>query len=588
MDGDLTVELRDAFWKPRQLQLRDHTLPVLLERFERHGVVDNFRRLAGRSDAEHRGLWFTDSDLYKWMEAAAWAGRHDLLDPVVDVVVAAQHPDGYLHSHFGTTTGAGAQPRWRDLDSSHEMYCAGHFLEAALAHHRCTGTSTLLDPARRLADHLCATFGPAPRHDPRVDKHPEIELAMARLAVAVGDERYLEFARWAVEAQLVAAGSSLERVDLAGHAVRALYLTSGIAEIALATGDRAWTDAATRLFESMLTQRSYPTGAVGGRWLGEAVGQAYELPDAMAYAESCAAVAATQLCDRMWHLTRDERALRQIETLLYNAVPCGVGAEGDTWFYSQPHAVGPEAVETNPWLESLDFGQLMLLEWFPPCRHDWFDVTCCPPNLARLFATVHHYVAELPASGDRRGDLLIHLPVAGRITGRGWDVEIDSPYPDGGRVAARVHAAPNGRTVRLRRPDAATSTSPGGDPHTTTVVAAGGPTEFDLDCGPVWWETDPRVEGASGTVFLRAGPVVHCVEGVDLPGVDLRMLTVDVSTPVESAFALRHDPPTVALHRPASPSATDARHAPVAVATVPYHRWGNRGPTTMRIRFPRR
>jgi DUF1680 family protein len=407
------AELRDDFWAPRQVQHAEHTLAVLLDRLESHGVVDNFRRLTGRARASHAGLWFTDSDLYKWMEAAACAGRFDLLDPVVDDVVAAQHPDGYLHSFYGTRTAVGQQPRWGDLAVSHEMYCAGHFLEAALAHEGASGSSVMLEAAVRLAEHLCATFGPGTGLDHRVDNHPEIELAMARLGARTGERRYLDFARWAVLAQLHGAGLSIDTVDLSGHAVRALYLASAIAEVALATGDHEWVDSAARLFDTMVMQRSYPTGAVGGRWLGEAVGQPYELPEAMAYAESCAAVAATQFSDRIWRLTADTRSLEQIETLLYNAVPCGVGAGGDTWFYSQPQAVGPDAIETNPWLEAFDFGQLMLLDWFPPRRHGWFDVTCCPPNLARLFATVDRYVAEVSSTGD----LLIHLPVAARLTG---------------------------------------------------------------------------------------------------------------------------------------------------------------------------
>jgi len=599
----LRVELRDAFWAPRQAQLRDHTLPVLLERLEAHGAVDNFRRITGRVDAEHRGMWFADSDVYKWMEAAAWAGRTDLLDPVIDDVVAAQQPDGYLHTFFGARVAGRDQPRWGDLGTGHEIYCLGHFIEAALAHEQCTGSPVLLDAARRVGDHLCATFGPDDGLDHRVDKHPEIELAMARLAGRTGDERYLAYARWAIESHLVAAGLSITTVDLAGHAVRALYLGSGIAEVALATGEAEWVEAAARLFDTMVTQRSYPTGGVGGRWLGEAVGQAYELPDAMAYAESCAAVAATQFSGRVWRLTHDLRALEQIETLLYNAVPCGVGEDGDSWFYSQPHAVGAEAVETNPWTEVFDYGPLMLLDWFPPHRHEWFDVCCCPPNLARMFATVDRGVAEVAGAGEWDGDLLVHLPVAARITGQGWDVEVSSPFPDGGAVTVRVRAAPQGRAVRVRRPmwaERPVAAIDGGGPFDGgghVVLADGG--SMELSCAPTWWETDPRVEGAAGTVFLRCGPVVQCVEGVDVPGIDLRLLTVDPTRPPDSAFALQVEPTVGRLHRPAAthPAAAHPASGPAApdeagaealsVATTPYHAWANRGPTQMRLRFRR-
>ncbi|HMK63121.1 MAG TPA: beta-L-arabinofuranosidase domain-containing protein, partial [Acidimicrobiales bacterium] len=391
--GPLSVRLTDAFWAPRQAQLRHHTLPVLLERLEAHGVVDNFRRLSGRSSAPRKGLWFTDSDLYKWMEAAAWADRHDLLDPVIEVVAAAVRPDGYLHTFYDS--GAGSPPRYGDLANSHEWYCGGHLIEAALAHHEVTGSDALLGPARRWADHLCATFGP--HGDARVDGHPEVEVALARLARNTGEERYLAQAIWVIETQLAQAELTLDSVELAGHAVKALYLASAIAEVAMLSERPHYEDAARRLFASLIAEHSYPTGAVGGRWLDESVGKPYELPDAMAYAESCAAVAATHFCHRIWQLTGDPRSLDQTELLLYNAVPCGTGADGESWFYSQPHAVAEVTPESNPWVQPLEYQQSMLLEWFPVRRHGWFEVTCCPTNLARMFATVHHHVAELTA-----------------------------------------------------------------------------------------------------------------------------------------------------------------------------------------------
>jgi DUF1680 family protein len=561
------VELRDGFWAPRQAQHRDHTLAVILERLEEHGSVDNFRRLGSSGpDVPFRGMHFADSDVHKWMEAAAWAGRLDLLEPVLAAVLEAQDDDGYLHTHYGHD----GRARYQDLDFGHELYCQGHFIEAALAHHAVTGSTEALEAATRVADHLGATFGPG--RDDRTDGHPEIELALARLAARTGRNSDLDLARWMVESRLAAAGIDLQHLELAGHAVRALYLATAIAEIALATGEDRWVATAQRLFDQMVDQRSYPTGAVGGRWLGEAVGQAFELPEAMSYAESCAAVAATRFSARVWHLSGDPRALDRVELLLYNAVPAGVAADGEHWFYSQPHAVGPESVESNPWPLPFDYGQAMLLEWFPPRRHPWFVVPCCPPNLARLAATVDQHVASL----DPRGDLWVHLPVACRITGGGWDLEVASPWPEGGTLQMRVTESPPGATVRVRRPSA------GGTPSAHVVVRPGG--TVDLDATPTWWGTDPRVEGADGTVVLRCGPVVHCVEGVDLPGVDLRLLVVDPAQPPERAFGLRGGP-GVGLHRPWDGAAQERIH-PVTVPTVPYHSWANRGPTTMRMRFP--
>ncbi len=561
----MDVTLADPFWAPRQAQLRDHTLAVILDRLERQGVVENFRRLAGRSDARREAMHFSDSDLYKWVEAAVLAGRLDLAEESVELIEAVQRPDGYVHTYYDTDAGF---PRWTDLDLGHEQYCAGHLIEAAIAHHEVTGDDRLLTVATRCADDLLATFGPG--RDERTDGHPEIELALARFAATTGDPRYLDHARWTVEARLAQAGSDVATYRLGGHAVRSLYFASGIAEVALATGDDTYVATATRALDDLLRLHSYPTGAVGGRWMGEAVGRPYELPDATAYAETCAAVAAVQFCDRMWRLTGDPRALDQIELLLYNAVPCGIGADGESWFYSQPQAVDAVEAETNPWVAMLDYGDLMSLAWYPPRRHQWFVVPCCPPNLARMFATVDRYVA----STDAGGDLLVRIPAAARIEGDGWDVTVDSAYPDDGRVAVDAATAPEGATVRVHRPAWAGGAGP-------VPLAADGRADLPVDWA--WWETDGRVEQARHTAFVRRGPVVHCVEGVDAPDLDLRDLVVDPAAPPTDAFTSVDRVDGAPLHRPYVPAAPGE---PVTVRTTPYAEWANRGTTTMRVRFP--
>jgi uncharacterized protein len=569
--SELDVRLYDTFWAPRQAQLRDHTLPVLLNRLESHGVVDNFRRLSGRSSAPRRGLWFTDSDIYKWMEAAAWAERLDLLEPILEVVVAAAHHDGYLHTFYDA--GEGSPPRYQDLANSHEWYCGGHLIEAALAYHHASGSDELLGVATRWADQLCASFGPG--RDVRVDGHPEVELALVRLARHTGEERYLAQAVWTIETQLANAGLSIGDVRLGGHAVKALYLASAIAEVAIATGAETYADAARRLFSSMVDEHSYPTGAVGGRWLDESIGKPYELPDAMAYAESCAAVAATQFCARIWRLTGDYRSLEQTELLLFNAVPCGTGEDGESWFYSQPHAVAEVAPDANPWVLPYEYQQSMLMEWFPVRRHRWLEVTCCPTNLARMFATVNHYVASVNESGD----LMIHLPMTCRITGGDWDVQIASDYPHGGEIKVSVQTSPPGRHVLVRIPSWAD-----GSGH-VPVPAVG---HLTVQAEPQWWETDDRVEGAGGSVFLRYGPVVHCVEGLDLHGLRLEDLRVNPSHPPDTAFSVRPSPPTTGLHHPVRLESHEPTGSPISIRTIPYHAWANRGLTTMRMRFASR
>lgn len=561
----LSVELRDRFWAPRLEQLRTRTLDVMRERLEEQGAIDNFRRLADRPEIARRAMHFSDSDVYKWLEAAIVAGRLDLAEPVVELVERVQARDGYVHTYYGV---AGGPARYSDLDFGHEHYCFGHLIEACVAHHAVTGSDRMLAVATRLADHVCGTFGPG--RDQRTDAHPEVELALCRLAAVTGTARHVEHAAWIIERRLADAGTDLERFVLGGHAVRALYLTSGIAEVALATGGRRWVDAARRLFDAMVREHAYPTGAVGARWLGEAVGRPYEQPDAMAYAESCAAVAALQLSERLWRLARDPRALDQIELLLFNAVPCGVGAGGDRWFYSQPQAVADVAPDPNPWVYGFDYGQMMLREWFPARRHRWFDVPCCPPNLARAFAAVAAHVAEIDAAS---GDLLLHVPLACRVRGAGFDVEVAGDYPFAGALRVTTHAVPEGRALRVRRPGWA-----GGDGH--EVLPRDGAVTLPVDWE--WWATDHRVEGGGGTVHLRRGPVVYCVEGTSAAGVDLRDLVVDPRLGPQAAFRRRRASATTLHGRWQGRGAGE----PVAVAPIPYADWANDATTTMRVRFP--
>lgn len=565
----LDVDLSNPFWGTRQRQLRDHTLPVILDRLEESGALDAFRRLRpGAPPVERRGLWFSDSDLYKWMEAAAWSGRLDLLEGVIDLIDAAVHPDGYLHTFYDT--GPGSHSRYGDLSTSHEWYCSGHFVEAALAHHIVTGESILVETAVRWADHVCDTFGPG--RDERTDGHPEAELALARLARCLGKERFLTQAQWIVERQLSLAGLTIDTFELAGHAVKAVYLATGIAEIASATRSPRWLAAVERLVSSLIEQHSYPTGAVGSRWLDESVGKPYEMPDAMSYAESCAAVASVRFCQLAWELTGDPRTLDQIELLLFNAVPCGVGADGESWFYSQPHAVAEVASETNPWVLPFEYHQTNLIGWFPAHRQRWFDVACCPTNLARMYATVDHHIADI----DESGNLRVQIPLAAHIRGSGWDVKVTSSYPDAGAIEVEVLQAPPQGKVLLREPGWA-----GGHGHRTLPLDG----RVDLPISDEWWETDRRVESATHTVFLRRGPVVHCVEGHDAPGVDLRDLIVDPEQPAPTAFRQISGPEDRTLH---SRALLSADTKPISgITTVPYHSWANREPTTMRIRFPR-
>jgi len=353
----------DTFWGSRWQQVGAVTVPALLTRLEEHGAIDNLRAL----DTPRRGWWFADSDVYKWMEGAIFAGRLDLAEPVAAAIAAMQAPDGYLHSFFGDR-------RYRSLVGSHELYCMGHFIEAACAHHEVTGATWLLDVAVRVAEHICAEFGPGGEHDGATDGHPEIELALCALGARVGERRYAQQARRFVHA----VPGALDRP--AGHAVRALYFATGAWDAAVALDDHDLAEQVRRWWRELVDTRMYITGGVGGRWTGEAIGRAHELPNEMAYAETCAAVAAARLAARLGDHETERR-------IVHNAVLAGAGADGCEWFYSSPLSA-TDGDEANPWMPPGDFSGSSLLERFPARRLPWYDVTCCPTNLTRWLAAL--------------------------------------------------------------------------------------------------------------------------------------------------------------------------------------------------------
>ncbi|MBI4932514.1 MAG: glycoside hydrolase family 127 protein [Actinobacteria bacterium] len=352
----------NTFWGSRWHQVGTVTVPHLLARLESHGAVDHFRS----PDAPRRGWWFADSDVYKWLEGAVLAERLDLAEPVAEAIVGAQAADGYLHTFF-------AERRYQRLEGSHELYCMGHFIEAAVAHHAITGDTWLLDAAVRVGDHVVAEFGPGGAHEGATDGHPEIEIALCALGRAVGDSRYALQARRFVDA----VPGALDRPS--GHAVRALYLATGAWDAAIALDDHELADTVRRWWTELVDTRMYITGGVGGRWVNESIGRPYELPNEMAYAETCAAVAAARLAERLGDVAIERR-------ITHNALLAGVSDDGCSWFYSSP-LTATHGDEANPWYFG-DFSASSVLERFPARRLPWYDVTCCPTNLTRWLAAL--------------------------------------------------------------------------------------------------------------------------------------------------------------------------------------------------------
>ena len=607
--GVRDVSLEDDFWAPRLAVNRGTTLAAQYRMLEETGRLENFRRLTGASDAPFAGIYFNDSDVYKWLEAAAWTLATDaeptlarIVDETIALVATVQRPDGYLNTYFALER---ADERWTNPDL-HELYCAGHLFQAAVAHVRATGSRALLDVATRFADHIVDRFGPAEAgKTPWADGHPEVELALVELYRETGDERYLEQARFFVGIR----GTGVlgrpygrwgpeyhqdhlpvrEQAEIVGHAVRAVYLNAGAADLCLERDEPELRAALDRLWASMTERKLYVTGGIGARHDGESFGDDHELPSATAYAETCASIGVVMWAWRMLALTGDARYADLIERELYNGILSGLSLDGLTYFYVNPLA---------------DEGKHR--------RQPWFGTACCPPNLARLLPSLPGYVASTSDDGVwlhlyATGTVAATLP-AGQVAG----LRVETAYPWDGDISIEIET--DGEwTLRLR--------IPGWARDGATLDVAGEPWAGELTAGSYvaisrrWVAGDavrlrlpmpvrrvschPRVTENAGRVALMRGPLVYCLEAVDNPAVDVR----DVILPGDAEIAVEHRPELLGgvtrlsfagrlmsvddawegeLYRDDLGATTPIQDS-LRVMAVPYYAWANRDAGPIRV-----
>ncbi|MHA6624756.1 glycoside hydrolase family 127 protein [Pseudonocardia sichuanensis] len=569
--GEATIG--GGFWAGRQ-DANAAAIPLGRRRLEDAGNLRNLRIAAGREEGEAIGPIFADSDVYKWLEAVAWeyARRpaEELLAmqrEVTAVVADAQAADGYLNSVVQVRH---ADERYTDLPWSHEHYCAGHLIQAAVAQVRCTGDTALLDVAVKVADHLADTFGEDRRHD--VDGHPVIEMALVELHRETGDPRHLELARYFVEARghgLISAYGHdptyfsdrvpvREATTVEGHAVRAVYLTAGAADVAAERGDTALLDALARQFDHMLATKTYITGGLGARWDREAFGDPYELPTDRAYAETCAAIGGVQWAWRMLLATGDARYADAIERMLFNGFLAGVSLSGSEYFYVNPlqhrsdaHADGDRSPAHG--------------------RRGWFDCACCPPNVMRTLSGLEGYLATRADGGVQ-----LHQYAPGTVTAGATTLTVETEYPWDGLVRVRVDAADAPFTLSLRVPAWAAGATLGGAPvgpgYVRVQVAAGDVVELRLPMEVRTTTAHPRVDAVRGCVAVERGPLVYAAE------------QADHDTPVDD---LRIDPaaPRASAHRPDLLGGVTVVTAG-ELTLVPYFAWANRGAAPMRVWIP--
>src|SRR5918998_153367 len=599
------VRLSDDFWEPRRRINREVTLPSQHRHLEETGRLDNFRRAAGKIGGPFRGIYFNDSDVYKWLEAAAWTLAPDPapeLERMVDAVVAeiedAQEDDGYLNTYFVFEK---APERWTDLTNKHELYCAGHLIQAAVAHHRATGSERLLDVARRLADHICGTFGPEEEDKhPGTDGHEEIEMSLVELYRDTGEAKYLVGARYFLDAR----GHGLvggdeyhqdhrpfrELDEIVGHAVRAVYLNAGAADIYAETGEPALLETLERLWGNMMKCRIYVTGGVGSRYEGEAFGADHELPNARAYAETCAAIGNVMWNWRMLMLGGDARYADLIENTLYNAVLPGISLDGQSYFYQNPLA---------------DDGTHR--------REPWFGCACCPPNVARLLASLPGYFYNVS-----EGSVWVHLYAGGEANVRigenrtirlrqrtdyPWDGDVEIYVEGEGKfdLMLRVPSwCEEGCAIEVNGEPVDKPAPPGSYVKVRRDWRAGDAVRLRLSMPVRLVECHPYVAENAGRVAIMRGPLLYCVEQVDNPGVELR----DRVLPAEARFSVRSRPDLLGgvtvlsaraeaaapdnswegrLYRTRRDRGEGRRTDGLELTAVPYYAWANREPGAMQV-----
>ena len=623
------VEIKDGFWSPRLETNRAVTVRHDFDKCETTGRIANFAVAGGLAKGDFVGLFgFNDSDVYKVIEGASYSlrlrpdpGLETYVDEVIAKIAAAQEDDGYLYTAGTIPTLAQkptccvSRPRWSDIASGHELYNLGHLYEAAVAHYQATGKRTLLDVALKSANLLTQVFGPGRRLDP--PGHQEVEIGLVKLYRVTGEKKYLDQARFFLEQRGNAAGHTLygaynqdhlpvlQQKEAVGHAVRAGYMYSAMADVGALTGDEGYVRALGGLWDNVVSRKLYLTGGIGARRDGEAFGDDYELPNRTAYAETCAAIANAMWNHRLFLLHGDAKYLDVLERIVYNGVLSGVSLDGERFFYPNPLASDGE--------RSFNMGQ--------KGRSAWFDCSCCPTNVARFLPSIAGYVYA-----QRERDVFVNLFVAGRgelsLEGLKLGIRQETRYPWDGRVRialepgrpaefalhVRVPGWAQGRPVPsdlYRYAEAGTEAftlAVNGQPVKPEIVQgfavlrrtwkAGDAIELTLPMRVRRVLSHEKVAADAGRVALERGPVVYCAEAVDNGGRAFNLVLPD-DAPLEA----RERPDllggvTVVTGRALALQPTDDGRSVVTreqdFLAVPYHVWAHRGDGEMAVWLPRR
>jgi DUF1680 family protein len=621
------VTFTTGFWAAKQAMNHTASLQHGYAMLHKAGNFHNLKMAAGLESGSYRGMNFADENVYKWLEAMGWElGRapdpelQSLADEAIGLVAAAQQPDGYLNSYYQVVEPGN---RWTDLDFGHELYCAGHLTQAAIAFQRALDDDRLLRIVVRLFDHIESVFGPGKREE--ACGHPEVEMALIELARLTGEQRYRNLAQFFVDQRgknkmrgIGANGPTYHQdhvairdaQEVAGHAVRQMYLATAIADLYMESGEQALLETCTRLWEDMTRGKMYITGGVGSRYDGEAFGESYELPPDQCYCETCAAIGNFFWNWRMLLISGESRYADLMERLLYNGILSSPALDGRHFFY------------VNPLM--LRNGRYVRLSTNPDEAHntagrpEWHSVSCCPPNVMRLLASLSNYFVTSNETGiqiHQYSNMEIRV-AQNQQTAK--TLQLDTEYPWDGRVKINVKES-NDRpwALSLRVPGWCQSfrvhvngEEAKKDLHQGYLIierewATGDLLELNFAMPPFWVQADPRVDSVRGCVALQRGPIVYCLEQQDQEkDVNLLGVKIDPSRGVTAQWRgdllggvvlldatghqQGHDSrSTNGLYHPMYSGNEDRTSERIVKLTaIPYYAWGNRGLESMRVWIP--
>lgn len=576
------VKINDNFWSPRLSKHVSATLPVCIDQIENQtGRIRNFEN-AAKGEGEHSGIFFDDSDVYKALEGMAYSLINNpdpelekKADEWIDKFAAAQQPDGYINTFYTLT---GLDKRWTNMDK-HEMYCAGHMIEAGVAYYQATGKRKLLDVCIRMTDHMMSQFGPGKRH--WVPGHEEIELALVKLYQTTQEQKYLDFAYWLLEERGHGHGTMGDEgkwnpvyyqdivpvrqlTDISGHAVRCMYLYCGMADVAALKNDTGYIAAMDRLWDDVVHRNMYITGGIGSSHDNEGFTEDYDLPNLDAYCETCASVGMVLWNQRMNQLTGDSKYIDVLERSLYNGALAGISLGGDRFFYVNP-------------LESKGDHH----------RQEWYGCACCPSQLSRFLPSIGNYIY---ASSDDALWVNLYIGNTGQIRIGETDILLtqETDYPWDGSVKLTISTSlPLEKEIRLRIPNWCKTydLSINGkrinvseekgyavikDWKSQDVIA------LDMDMPVEIVAADPHVKENFDKRAIQRGPLVYCMEEIDNP-VYFDQIQLSPSTTFQTAFAsdILNGIKTIKTNGRAQ-SAT----------FIPYYAWDNRKAGKMRVWIP--